>query len=127
MGKRKKNSQNVVKLDLSDTNLGKRKVFPVIVGHSSKDGRRAGQTVHQIPTSEQTILPPTFDPSPVVNNTWDESWDDAWDNAFPEADDTTGEPNSQEPVRPCFISLQFALTPHSIVGGPSANLVRGPR
>jgi len=95
MGKRKKNSQNVVKVDLSDTAFGKGKL---IVGHSSKDGRRVEQKVHRIPAPQQNLPPPTFNPSPVIGGTWD----DAWDDAFADAGD---ELNGPESVRRYFLSF----------------------
>jgi len=127
MGKRKKNSQNVVKVDLSDTDFGKRTLLPVVIMHSSKDGCRVEQTVHRIPTLQQNLPPPTFNPSPVVNDAWDDAWDDAWYYAFPDDGDATVKPNGAEPVRPYFLSFIFALTQPSIIGGPYASLVRGPR
>lgn len=109
MGKRKKNTQNVVKIDLNDTNFGKTKLLAVVVRQVSKDGRRVDQTVHRIPTSQQNPPPPTFSPSPVVDDTWDNAWDSAWDHAFPDDDDdvTQGEANGPEPVR--LYSLSFHL------------------
>lgn len=72
MGKRKRNAQNVVKVDLGALVLKKSKALPVLVQHSSKDGRRIEQTVHEIPA-----LPPdpyllAFDPCPVVTEDEDD-------------------------------------------------------
>lgn len=65
MGKRKKNTQNVVKVDLGDYALKESGALPVLIQHSSKDRRRIEQTVHRIPALEPS-LPPAFDPRPVV-------------------------------------------------------------
>jgi len=50
----------------------------------------------------KNLPPPTFDPSPVIDGTWDDAWDDAWDYAFA---DTGDEPNGPESVRPYFLSF----------------------
>jgi len=65
MGKRKKNTQNVVNIDLGDYAFEDGRVLPVLVQHSSKDGRRIEQTIHRIPAPGPS-LPPAFDPRPVV-------------------------------------------------------------
>ena len=66
MGKRKKNAQNVVKVDLGDYNFRKSEALPVLVQNLSKDGRRIEQTIHQIPTLQPKPPPLAFDPCPVV-------------------------------------------------------------
>jgi len=83
MGKRKK-APNVVKIDIGE--LGKTEVLPVLVQHSSKDGRRVERTMHQVPTPWQNLPPSTFDPSPVLEDT----------HAF--SDEPMGEPNGSERV-----------------------------
>ena len=95
MGKRKKKSQNVVKLDL-------REAVPLLVQQSSKDGRRVEQSVHNIPTPQIHPPPPTFDPSPLFAT--------AEDCVFPEVCDSTGELSSTEHVRLCSLSSRCILT-----------------
>lgn len=114
MGKHKKNSPNVVKVDLSDSDFGKKKVLPVIVGHLSRDGRRVEQTIHKISTPQQNVVhPPVFNPSPAIDETWDDAWDGAWDYAFHDNGDATAEPNGPEPVCPYFLS--FLFTPNTTI------------
>ena len=66
MGRRKKNTQNVVKVDLGDFIFSKTEQLPVLVQHLSKDGRRIGRTVHQIPGLQPDPPPLAFDPRPLV-------------------------------------------------------------
>ena len=101
MGKRKKLSQNVVKVELEDIRFRKDKILPVIVKQSSKDGRRVEQTVYQVPTPKH-INPPTFDPSPAVG--------DDWGCVFPDIDDPTDGLDGPESVCSYSLSLELALT-----------------
>ena len=88
MGKRKK-VQNVVKVDVGD-------YLPVLVQHTSKDGRRIDRAIHQIPTPTPQKNPPhsTFIPSPALADTQD--------HVFSYVDEPMGEPNSSDRVRPRF-------------------------
>ena len=67
MGKRKR-APNVVKIDVGEFGTGE--VLPVLVQQSSKDGRRVGKTIHQIPMPWQNLPPSTFDPSLVPKDTY---------------------------------------------------------
>ena len=71
MGKRKKNTQNVVKVDLGDYAFKESGALPVLVQHLSKDRCRIEQTVHQIPALEPS-LPPAFNPRPVLEEAEEE-------------------------------------------------------
>ena len=93
MGKRKK-VPNVVKVDIGDCGFKKGEILPLLVQHSSKDGRRVGQTVHKIPTPRQNPPPSTFDPSPVP--------EDIRDYAFPDVGEPIGELAGSEHVSSCF-------------------------
>ena len=68
MGKRKKVS-NVVKVDVTEYAFRKGEVLPVLVQHSSKDGRRIEQARHNVPTPRKHQPPPTFNPSPALSDT----------------------------------------------------------
>jgi len=106
MGKRKKQPENVIKIELNDAPLGKCHVLPIVVKQPSKDGRRVEQTVHEVPTPRRHVIPPTFDPSPAVG--------DDWDSVFPDFDDPTDGLDSPESVRSYSLSLEPALTQSSL-------------
>ena len=105
MGKRKRVTQNVVKIDVGDYLL-------VIVQQSLKDGHQINRTVHQVPvpTPQQDPPPPAFNPSPV--------FEDTQGHAFPDVDDLMGEPSSSEHIHPCLPS-GYTLTRTSSIVRPS--------
>ena len=90
MGKRKK-VPNVVKVDVGD-------YLPVLVHRTSKDGRRVDRAVHHVPTpTPQKNLPtPTFNPSPVFEDTAGHTFPDA------DVDKPMGESGGSERVRTRF-------------------------
>ena len=104
MGKRKKSSQNVVKVNLGDCEFKRGEILPVRVQQSSKDGRRMEQTVHKIPMPRNNPPPPTFNPSLAFEATGDYT--------FLEACDPADESGGPECVRPCFPSPRCILTCH---------------
>jgi len=71
MGKRKKVPGNIVKIDLKEYAVKGGEILPFLVQHSSKDGRHIEQTVHKVPDTWNNLPPPTFDPSPAFEATWD--------------------------------------------------------
>ena len=97
MGKRKKQPQNIIKIELDDVTSRKIGAFPVVVKHLSKDGRRVEQKVHQVPTPRQHQIPPTFNPSPAA--------EDDWDRVFSDLDDPMDELDGPESVRYFCLSL----------------------
>lgn len=105
MGKCKRATQNVVKIDIGD-------YLPVVVQQSSKDGCRINRTVHQVPvpTPQQDLPPPTFNPSPV--------FEDTQGHVFPDVDDPMGEPSGSEHVHLCLPS-GYTLTHTSSIVRPS--------
>ena len=109
-GKRKRKPQNVVKVDLSDAMFRKGEVLPVVVKHSSRDGRRVEQTVHQVPTPRQSLVPPTFDPSPAVR--------DDWDCEFPDTSNPTGELDGPDAVSSHSFPYNPSLRGHSLQVDP---------
>ena len=96
MGKRKRNVQGIVKVNVSAFVFGEGRALPVVVQHSSNDSRRVERTVRQIPTPRQNTLPPAFNPSP--------SFEDAQDHAFGDASEPMDEQNGPE-----HVSLRFSL------------------
>ena len=114
MGKRKRNVLNVVKVELSDLALGTKTILPVVVQHSSRDGRRIEQAIHQISTPQQDSPPPTFNPSPVV--------DDMQDLAPRELREEMDEPNGPGRVRLCSCSSIWFITCSPLTVGPTASL-----
>jgi len=104
MGKWKRHTQNVVKVDLGDLIFTKSQLLPVLVQHLSKDGRRIEQTVHQIPALQPNPPPLAFDPCPVAiedNNA-----------IFPDIEPPGGE-NGGDHVCSCFFPL-FAVPDGSV-------------
>ena len=91
MGKRKKNAQNVVKVDLGDLIFTKSEPLPVLVQNLSKDGRRIKQTIHQIPAPQLNPPSLTFDPCPVFAE--DE------DTVFLDAEPPSGGGSGEDHVR----------------------------
>lgn len=92
MGKRKRNTQNVVKVDVEEYASRKGAVLPVRVQQSSKDGRRVELAVHDVPQPQQNLPPSTFNPSPA--------FEDVRDGELPDV----VQPNAPERVRSCFTS-----------------------
>lgn len=117
MGKRKRN-QNVVKVDVGEYAFRKGPVLPVLVQHSSKDGRRFEKAVHQVPTPRQRQPLPTFDPSPML--------DAPQTHPTPVGDEPTGEPDGSEWVRLCSLLSRRVIMFFFSVAGPSAHVVWGP-
>jgi len=113
MGKRKKAPGNIVKIDLEEYAVKGGEILPILVQHSSKDGRRIEQTVHEVPNPRNNLPPPTFNPSPA--------FEAAWDNMFPELCESDG----TERVRPRFLPLRHILTWLCLIAGPAACLARG--
>ena len=71
-----------------------RETIPVLVQHSSKDSRCMAQTVHQVPTPQNKLSAPKFDPSPVYG---------AAQGCTPSEEcDEMGEPNGPERMRPHY-------------------------
>jgi hypothetical protein len=93
MGKRKKNAQNVVKVDLGDCTFGGSNALPVLVQHTSKDGRRIEKTVHKILARQSDPPLPTFEPRPVVT--------EVEDDMFIDVGSSSGE-HGGDCVRSCF-------------------------
>lgn len=98
MGKRKKQPQNIVKLDLDDCAFGKGEILPVRVQHSSKDGRRVEQTFHKISAPPVNPPLPTFNPSLA--------FEAAQNNTPAEGCDPVDELNDSERARPSSLSLR---------------------
>ena len=88
----------------------KGEVLPVVVEQSSRDGRRVGRTVRQVPTPRQPLVPPTFDPSPAVQ--------DDWDYEFPDTSDPTGEPDGPDAVSSYFFPYNPSLCGPSLQVDP---------
>ena len=102
MGKRKK-AQNIVKVDVSEYAFRKGELLPVLVQHSSKDGRRIEQVRHSVPTPQKHQPPPTFNPSPVLY--------DPEIHASPAVGEPTeDEPFGSESVCLCSFSSRHILT-----------------
>ena len=99
MGKRKK-PQNVVKVDLGEMFRKGEAIIPVVVQHSSKDGRRLEQTVHNVATPQDQQPGPSFNPSPAYDAA--ESW------ASPDVGDPILESDPTDRVRPRF-SLRYVF------------------
>lgn len=115
MGKRKKAAQNIVKLDVGDFAFEKGEILPVLVQHSSRDGRRIEQTVHKVPTPRPNPPPPSYDPSPV--------FEDVEGCVSPDADNLAGELDDFENVRSCPLSSRCIITPILATVDPFTNLV----
>ena len=94
MGKRKK-GKNIVKVDVTDYAFTKGETLPVLVHHSSRDGRRFEQVLHKVPTPRRLQPPPTFNPSPAFGATET--------RASFVGDEPTDEPVSSERVSSCFL------------------------
>ena len=101
MGKRKRSSKNIVKLDYLDV-VGTEETLPVLVQELTKDGRRMKQTIHTIPTPQNDPPPPTFDPSPA--------FEAAEGHTFFEECDPKGEPSGTERVCLRFFFPRCILT-----------------
>jgi hypothetical protein len=100
MGKQKKITQNIVKVDLGDLLFTKDESLPVLIQHLSEDGCRVRQTVHQI--AVPPLNPPSlgFDPCPVA--TEDE------DVVFFDIEPLSGV-NLGDCVCPCFLHFLSGL------------------
>jgi len=121
MGKRKRPARNIVKVDLGDFIFTKSEPLPVFVQHSSKDGRRIEQTVHQIPAPQSNPPPLGFDPCPVTVEDDDE---DDEDDVFPGVEPPGGEDDGDR-VRSRFSPL-FGV-PDGSVGYSGIHFGYGPQ
>jgi len=108
MGKRKQKAHNVVKVNLGEYAFKETGTLPVVVQHSSKDGRRIEQTIHQVPMSQPNPPPLRFDPRPVVEEVEE---DEAAFLGFFNVEPPSGG-NGGDRVRSHFSLFSFVSDPH---------------
>ena len=121
MGKRKKKAENIVKVDFGDYAFEESGILPVLVQHSSKDGRRIEQAIHRIPALEPSPSP-AFDPRLVVEEA-DNNEDTILFDVEPPDGDNGGD-RVRSRVSPFSSSpLTYVL----IVGGFFLDMARGTR